>query len=229
MQDRINNINKQLQPGIDNLKWNSTNIDPFINQVMQTVEIVDELVKRMKDNVRKMIEMMNNWSATPLYVRKGRTQAPEDVESIHNATISSRFEQIEKEGKDIMKLMKDTNDSIRPDRKSKMWLEYVDYVNGLVIEGITLGISSSMTDLAQQISIPYNKLQGLAPIFQINVCLQDREIQFDPSITSNESGNGIRDIINNITGHFISLAIKMPSRLDNTAAGDYLVEIKDQF
>lgn len=128
-----------------------------------------------------------------------------------------------------MKLMKDTNDSIRPDRKSRMWLEYVDYVNGLVIEGITLGISSSMTDLAQQISIPYNKLQGLAPIFQINVCLQEREIQFDPSISCNENGNGIRDIINNITGHFISLAIKMPSRLDNTAAGDYLVEIKDQF
>jgi len=58
----------------------------------------------------------------------------------------------------------------------------------------------------------------------------ENAIQFDPSITCNESQNGIRDIINNITGHFISLAIKMPQRLDNPqGTGDYLVEIKDQF
>ena len=31
MLERINVINKQLQPGIDTLKWNSDNIDPFIN------------------------------------------------------------------------------------------------------------------------------------------------------------------------------------------------------
>lgn len=29
--DRIERINKSLQPGIDQLKWNSTTIDPFIN------------------------------------------------------------------------------------------------------------------------------------------------------------------------------------------------------
>lgn len=30
MQERINKINKSLQAGIDTLKWNSDNIDPFI-------------------------------------------------------------------------------------------------------------------------------------------------------------------------------------------------------
>jgi dynein heavy chain len=230
MADRLANINKTLQPGIDTLKWNSTNIDQFINQSMAIVETVDELVKRMKDNVRQMIEKMNKWSANPLYTRRPRTLAPEDVESIHNANVTNRFDEIEKEGKDIMKLQKDTVDSVRPNKNSPEWKAYVDYVNGLVIEGITLGISSSMLDLAQQISVHYNKINGLAPIFQINVCLSDRQISFDPSISQNENGNGIRDIINNITEHFISLAIKMPSRVDNQqGAGDYLVEIKDQF
>lgn len=115
---------------------------------MQITETVDELVKKMKENVRKMIEMMATWSSSPLYQRKQRTQAPEDVESIHNASVNVRLEQIEKEGKDIMKLMKDTIDNIKPDKKSIMWLAYVDYVNGLVIEGITNAIDSSMTDLA---------------------------------------------------------------------------------
>lgn len=40
--------------------------------------------------------------------------------------------------------MKDTADNIKPDKKSRTWLAYVDYVNGLVIEGITKGINASM-------------------------------------------------------------------------------------
>lgn len=68
----------------------------------------------------------------------------------------------------------------------------------------------------------------LAPIFDIKVSLQDRAVQFDPSISCNERENGIRDIINAIVGQFISLAIQMPARLDSPT-GDYLVEIKDQF
>jgi hypothetical protein len=51
-----------------------------------------------------------------------------------------------------------------------------------------------------------------------------------PSIESNERNNGIRDILNEISNDFISIAIQIP-RLDNkdTAGGDYLVEIRDQF
>jgi hypothetical protein len=44
--------------------------------------------------------------------------------------------------------MKDTAEAIKPDKKSLTWLAYMDYVNGLVIEGITKGIDSSMTYMA---------------------------------------------------------------------------------
>jgi hypothetical protein len=93
-----------------------------------------------------------------------------------------------------------------------------------------------MIFLKDQLNIPYNKLHGLQPIFDIKVNLQDRKVMFDPTIGSNDRENGIRDIINKIVTDFISLAIMMPGRVDasqNPAAtsnnGDYLVEIKDQF
>jgi hypothetical protein len=47
-------MNKSLMPGITELKWNSQNIDPFINSAMEIVKEVDGLVKKMKDNVNKM-------------------------------------------------------------------------------------------------------------------------------------------------------------------------------
>lgn len=123
--------------------------------------------------------------------------------------------------------MKDTMEHIKPDKKSNRWLAYVDYINGLVIEGITTGIHCSMQYLAEQISIPYNRHHGLPPMFDIKVDLLDRDVVFDPSIQCNSSGNGIHDLIQSIVDDFISIAIQL-TRLD-TSTGDYLVEIKDQF
>ena len=171
MMDKIEKMNKALQSGIDTLRWSAENIDPFINQAMTIVTEVNELVNKMKANVSKMIEIMNEWSETPLFSRKMRTQLPEDVETLHNAAIAGRFDTIRSEGKEIHKLMKDTTDNVRPNKQSKEWKSYVDYVNGLIIEGITNGIDGSMTYLAEQIDYQYNLEKGYPPIFDIKVAL----------------------------------------------------------
>ena len=59
--DRIERINKALQAGIEHLKWDSEGINPFIKNAMDVVTDVDELVRLMKDNVRKMEQMMKKW------------------------------------------------------------------------------------------------------------------------------------------------------------------------
>lgn len=109
--------------------------------------------------------------------------------------------------------MKDTADNIKPDKKSRTWLAYVDYVNGLVIEGITKGINASMNYISDQINIQYNRHHSLPPMFDIKVDLRDREVKFDPPIENAPRNNGIRDIIRKIVSDFISVAIMMP-RLD---------------
>ena len=118
-----------------------------------------------------------------------------------------RLEEIRNNGKEIHKALKDSLDHIRPDKKGANWLSYVDYVNTLVIEGITTGIVKSMTFLSKQINIPYNKHEGNAPIFDIRVDLKDRDVIFDPSIDSNPRRNGIKDILWKIIDDFISIAI----------------------
>ena len=186
---------------------------------MGIVKEVDELVKKMKDNVKKMQEMMAKWEK-PLFERKNKPMLPDDLEQTHQSMVMPRLEDIRTHGKEIHKLMKDSVDNIKPDKKSPTWLAYVDYVNGLVIEGITKGIKCSMIYIADQISIHYNKHHQLPPMFDIKVDLRDREVRFDPPIDSLPRGNGIRDIIMKIVNDFISLAIQMP-RLD-TGNGDYL-------
>ena len=104
-------------------------------------------------------------------------------------------------------MLKDIFEHIKPDRKSHTWIAYVDYVNSLVIGGITTGVCASMGYLADQISIPYNRHHGLQPIFDIRVDLQDRDVIFYPPINYTTKGTGIRDIIQKIIDDFVSLAI----------------------
>jgi dynein heavy chain len=224
--DRIEKMNVALQRGVNELKWNSSGIDEFINKARADVSVVDELVKKMKDNVRKMQDMMGKWEQ-PLFERKNKCVPPEDLEQTHQSLVAPKLEDIRNHGKEIHKMMKDTAENIKPDKKSATWIAYVDYVNGLVIEGITKGIVASMSFLSDQISIAYNKQNSLPPMFDIKVDLRDREVVFDPSIGCNSRGSGIRDILQNVMNDFISISIMM-LRLD-TNTGDYLVEIKDQF
>jgi dynein heavy chain len=224
--DRIKQMGDALEPGISQLQWNSDNINKFIGNALNIVTTVDELVKKMKENVRKMSEMMEKWNK-PLYERKNKAMLADDVEQMHTAMVGPRLEDIRTNGKEILKLMKDTMESVKPDKTSKTWRQYVDYLNGLVIEGITHGIGGSMMYLLDQLCLKYNRDHMLLPIFDIKVNLEDRMVLFEPSIICNDRQNGIRDIINKIVEDFISLATQMP-RLDSPN-GDYLNEIKDQF
>jgi dynein heavy chain len=148
----------------------------------------------------------------------------------HSASVEPRRDDIRAGGKEIHKLMRDTMDNIKPDKKGYVWLQYVDYVNTLVIEGITIAINSSMEYLGEQINLKANAQNMWSPIFEIRVDLAEGDLSFLPSIAMNDRQNGIRDVINEFVNDFISIAIQIP-RLDtrDTGSGDYLVEIKDQF
>lgn len=146
--DRIQMMIDSLSPGINTLSWNSENINPFISKAMKIVTEVDELVRKMKENVRKILELMEKWHK-PLYERKSKAMLAEDVEQTHQALVGPRLEDVRNSGKEIHKLMKDTQDNIKPDKKSPQWMSYQDYINGLVIEGITNGINSSMIFLKE--------------------------------------------------------------------------------
>jgi hypothetical protein len=68
-----------LSSSIPGLRWNSASIDPFIKTAMGIVSDVDGLVKWMKDNVRKMQDMMKKW-LTPLFERRLKAFPPDELE-----------------------------------------------------------------------------------------------------------------------------------------------------
>ena len=84
------------------------------------------------------------WAQKPLFERKSKPMAPDDLENTHASVVLARHQDIKDDGKEIHKFMKDTADAIKPDKKSEEWIAYVDYLNGLVLEGMTEAIVQSL-------------------------------------------------------------------------------------
>lgn len=90
-----------------------------------------------------MQDFMKTWE-TPLFYRKLKVMQPDDLEQTHQSEFMKRVEDIRNNGKEINKLVKDTFDAIKKPKTSKEWMDYLDYLNSLIIEGITHGIVHSM-------------------------------------------------------------------------------------
>ena len=226
LKDKIELIYRILKPGIEKLKWKDENINPFIKEAMSVITDINELVKKMKENVKSMNSKCANWWR-PLYDRKNKLMSPDDFEQTHSASVDQRLQIIKEEGRDINKLLKDTMDHTKSNKKSVEWLAYHDYTNSVIIEGITSAIVSSLQHFSNQLLEEYNRHNDLMPMFDIKVDLIDNQVCFDPPISNSPKENSIKNIIFRIVDNFISIASLIP-RLDQNP-GDYLMEIKDQF
>ena len=66
---RIEKMNQYLAKGINELRWNSQKINPFIKQAFVIISEVNEPVKKMKDNVNKIKQLIALWEKS-LFDRK---------------------------------------------------------------------------------------------------------------------------------------------------------------
>lgn len=137
-------MDTMIAPGIKDLKWQNTNINVFIKDSMLVVKDVNTIVNNMKNNLQKIENILKDWAKKPLIERKTKPMVPEDFIQQHMALVSAKHNEIILQGKEISKLLKDTNDNLKSPKHSKEWKAYVDYVNEIIIEGLANVIKSSM-------------------------------------------------------------------------------------
>ena len=91
---------------------------------MSVVIDINELVKKMKENVKSMNSKCVNWWRL-LYDMKNKPMSPDDFEQTHSASVDQRLQIIKEEGRDINKLLKNTMDHTKSNK---------NHSNGLLIK-----------------------------------------------------------------------------------------------
>ena len=75
VKERINRMNKEIEPGIKEFKWESQGIDGFISSAKKTVDDLYDIVDKMKkslDNIYAELDKLKR----PMIDRKNKPISP---------------------------------------------------------------------------------------------------------------------------------------------------------
>jgi dynein heavy chain len=183
----------------------------------------------MKDNLRSINDQLRTYNK-PLLQRKAKPIAKDEFEKEHKNYDKERYTEIKEGGKVIQTMVKDTNKELRVSNASNDWRSYVDFVNNVVVDGLSNIVQTSLSYLYDQISPEFIAKEDLKPIIEVKLDLLSfrnddglrfDEIRFLPDLLES-NGKGIRDLVNNWIGSFLNISTLF-KRLDNE--GTYLREM----
>ncbi|KAL7489135.1 hypothetical protein ACHAW6_014715 [Cyclotella cf. meneghiniana] len=211
-----------VKPGIEHLNWKSDGIDEFLANSTEQVKVVHGIMKTMKDNLAAMQDIIKKWDR-PMIERKTKPMEKDEFDRSFKALTTTSHSDIKAAGKQIHSLMKETNKVLRVSNSSSDWRFYVEFVNSMVVEGLSQAIKTSLDFFLDQIDPEAIKRDGLLPLFEIQLVLEDSKVMaFQPPLGYTAHKNGMSDVIDNIVGSFFQIS-SLFKRLD--AEGTYIREM----
>ena len=228
VQPYLTKFDTVMERGLSVMNWKSTGIMEFIADCMEQVTLVSEVLKTMKDNMRSVNDQLTSYSR-PLLQRKNKPALKDEFEREHKNMIKERYSDIKEGGKTIHNMVKETNKVLRVSNASQDWRAYVDFMNNIVVDGLTKIVRNSLDFLLDQIDPAVIARDDKMPMLElkldlVSVRINDKrrdEVRFIPDLQES-GGKGVKDLVNGWVGTFFNVATLF-KRLDNE--GTYLREM----
>ena len=219
----LSKMNSVMVRGVGELNWKAST--------------VDDILYVLKQSLREIVHEMETWSREPLLMRKVKPLTPEEMELAYKTTRTARYASIQEGGKMVMKKLKEMEGILKlPKTSAKEWGVYVDFVNGIVVQGLQKLVTSSLQKLCDMLSPEKIKRYQELPLIIIDLILPEgKALQYKPDVhekvlppgapTPPPSQQTLYDIVNNWVQSFYHVA-KCFKRMDDNE-GRYLKEIMD--
>jgi len=123
VKERIIRMNKDIEPGIKEFKWESAGIDNFIKEAKKTVDDLYEIVDKMKKSLDSIYSELSKLKR-PMIDRKNKPISPEEYDNILKAAIANKLQGVKDCGTAVHKLLKEINDAVKFDKKKPEWKKY---------------------------------------------------------------------------------------------------------
>jgi len=195
VKERIVRMNKDIEPGIKEFKWESPGIDNFIKEAKKTVDDLYEIVDKMKKSLDSIYSELAKLKK-PMIERKNKPISPEEYDNILKAAIANKLLNVKDCGTAVHKLLKEINDAVKFDKKKPEWKKYTEYINTIVTDGICEGIVFALDHLNEQIN---SEKMDQPQLFEIKLELEGkRGVVYEPEIL--ESEGGLKSVCDTIKG-----------------------------
>lgn len=158
-------MDEEIEPGITKYRWESPEIDSFINKAKDVVDSLFEIVDKMKKSLDFIYTELAKLKK-PMIERKNKPISPEEYDNILKAVISNKLVSVKDCGVVVHKLLKEINDAVKFDKKQPQWKKYTEYINTIVTDGICDGIIFALDHLNEQIN---SEKENQAQLFEIKL------------------------------------------------------------
>ena len=151
----------------------------------------------------------------------------EEFERTFRSMKGSIDDEIREDGKRIHALVEETNKVLRVSDESTDWGCYVEFVDSVVVDGLSTAILTSLEFLLDQVDSETIRRDGKLPLFGVMLVLNGPGgLEFDPPLghDATAGGRGMTDMIDGIVGSFFQISTLF-ERLDNND-GTHMEEIR---
>lgn len=214
-------FDSSIQLGLELLNWRSDGVTKFIEDSMEQAKVVHGKLQTMKVNLGVVQDIANKWKR-PMLERKTKPMVKEEFERVFKSTQAVAFSNIRDAGKQIHSLLKETKGEILANASTD-WKSYIEFVNNVVVDGLTSAVMVSLRFLLAQIDQESIRRDGRLPLFEVMLVLSGANgIDFQPPLGHNAEKNGMTDMIDDIVSSFLHVSTLI-NRLD--AEGSFNREI----
>ncbi|NXP60283.1 DYH17 protein, partial [Chloropsis cyanopogon] len=203
------------------LFWSHEGVMEYIQEMRETLNDLQSRVQRAKLNLQNITQLMEDCSATPLFGRKDNKEtALLDLDGKDNA-LAQRRAVIESTGEKIQGMMKENADMFKADVSSRIWQNYVGYLDKIVLDGLCRLVHKTLqlllTNMAPEAQV--------SPLFEVRMELSEGRVQYQPSLEVG-AGDSFLTLVEGLLGDMEAVAGSMPRLLEGTVS--YKAALEDQ-
>lgn len=221
---QVEKIHHVVQTGLSMLTWKSHGIDNFIEKTEMAVSEAETMLNVLKSNLSEIEDILESWSETSILDRQPKPEVVKEYNQLHSTRIGARYQQITEGGKNIHKLLKESNKTLRISAGHPEWRSYVEFVNSVVVTGFTRVVQVSLNWLENQVNPAVIEEKEKPPMLQISINLNNNQVSFIPSVFD-EDRAGVKASLRS----WIDDTLKVGSLMKRLDLGDgsYVKELQE--
>ncbi|KFP53735.1 Dynein heavy chain 17, axonemal, partial [Cathartes aura] len=185
-------VDGQLASAEHTLFWHHEGVMEYIREMREILYDLQTRVQKAKLNMENIAQLMEVASA-PLFERKDNKEAALlDLDGKAN-TLTKRCAAIRDAGVKIQEMVEENADLFKADKSSQIWLDYVGYIDGIVLDGLFRLVHKSLQLLLTNMAPDAD----VAPLFEVRMELCDGRVRYRPSLEAGDD-NSFLELVENL-------------------------------
>ncbi|XP_053911715.1 dynein axonemal heavy chain 17-like [Cuculus canorus] len=185
-------------------------IGDYIQKMRECLCDLHTRVQKAKLNVEAIAQLMEDCSATPVFGRKDQKEAALLDLSGKAETLTKRCAALKDTGVKIQKMVEENARLFKADVSSQLWLDYVGYIDGIVLDGLFKLVRKSLQLLLTNMAPAADTAP--APLFEVQMELRDGRVRYHPSLEARDD-NSFLELVESLLSDLYACAACVPRLL----------------